>query len=208
MFVSSGRRASVWVSDATAAANVGDEASGRPSLLCTSTDSVAGERKFAPRSIVCACAVSPEPDCESPSSFRPIARPAAKATNVNTIQPNAAVFQCAALQRPARPARFVFSATLRRYVRRARVSSVDVAEHAVDLFRSRGAGIREVACALRRGFGDLVELVLRHAEVAQPLEAALEGEHTCPLDWVAADRVAEALDRGRDERAVELQRRR
>src|SRR5207248_7946743 len=168
MFVSSGRRATVWTSDATAAANVGDEASTRPSLLCTSTDSVAGDRKLAPRSIDSACAVSPEPDCESPSWFSPIAEPAASATSVTATQPNAAVFQCAALHRPARPARFVFSATLRGYVRPTRVSSVDVAEHAVDLVRSRRARVRQVARAFGCGFRDLVEIAFRHAEVAQP----------------------------------------
>jgi hypothetical protein len=79
-----------------------------PSRLCTSTLSVAGCLKSAFERIFSARAVSPEPVSESASTFSPTTPPIIIAITAANTAPNVAVFQWAALQRPARPARFVF----------------------------------------------------------------------------------------------------
>ena len=106
MFVTWGSSESVWTSEATAASNRCVPAIREPSRLSTSTDSVAGDRKSAPRSICCARAVSPEPLCESVSLSSPTTEPAAIATSTSANQAPVDVFQWAALQLPARRARF------------------------------------------------------------------------------------------------------
>jgi len=74
--------------------------------LCTSTFSAAGCEKPAPWRIVWARAVSPVPCSASVSLTVPTAFPMTTATTTNATQARVAVFQCAALQRPARAARF------------------------------------------------------------------------------------------------------
>ena len=49
---------------------------------------------------------SPGPGVLASMVFMPTMPPSPKATTTMASQPNVAVFQCAALQRPMRPARF------------------------------------------------------------------------------------------------------
>src|ERR1051325_4576867 len=84
--------------------------------------------------------------------------------------------------------------------------SVDRSEKAKDLLGRRRPGIRLVPAPLGRCSSDLGEVLLRHAEVAQALEAAEQRKLAGLLDRVAADRVTEPLDRLRHEGAVELER--
>jgi len=72
----------------------------------TSTLSLAGVLKPARSRIASARAVSPVPCSESLRETFPASAPAKTATTTNTIQATVAVFQCAALHRPARAARF------------------------------------------------------------------------------------------------------
>ena len=63
------------------------------------------------------------------------------------------------------------------------------------------ARVRLVAAALRRRLGDLRQLLLGDAEVAQAIEAAEERELARALDGIGADRLAEARDLARERTA-------
>ena len=78
---------------------------------CTSTLSVAGVLKPACCRMFSAFAVSPEACSESVSMTLPTAVPITSTAIPTANHPNVAVFQCAALQRPARPAKLVRSMT-------------------------------------------------------------------------------------------------
>ena len=79
------------------------------SVLWIRTDSEAGSLKSPLPRIFCARPDSPSPESESSSLFVPIVVPRKTATTTKISQPKNAVFQWPALQRPARPARFVLS---------------------------------------------------------------------------------------------------
>jgi hypothetical protein len=78
---------------------------------CTRTLSRAGILNPAPSMICAARRDSPFAIIQSFISRGPTKLPMTTAPTANASQPNAAVFQCAALQRPARPERFVLSMT-------------------------------------------------------------------------------------------------
>src|SRR5262249_6142981 len=80
---------------------------------CTSTDSSARSRKPAAASIRAARAASPSDCSMSVSLVVPAKAPAAIATATNATHTAVADFQCAALQRPARSARFSLIEALR-----------------------------------------------------------------------------------------------
>ena len=71
-----------------------------------STFSVAGWVRPARSSIPSAVAASPEANSESFIWTWPAMLPTSIAATAKTSQPKSARFQCSALQRPARPARF------------------------------------------------------------------------------------------------------
>src|SRR6266536_6557857 len=70
------------------------------------TVSLAGCLKPARASVLDARPDSPFPESDCARTCVPIALPTKKATATKPSQPKAAVFQCAALQRPARAAKF------------------------------------------------------------------------------------------------------
>ena len=80
-----------------------------PVADCTSTLSRAGILKFPSSRICSARRDSPFAIAQSFISRAPTAPPITTARTANAIHPNAARFQWDALQRPARPARFVSS---------------------------------------------------------------------------------------------------
>src|SRR5689334_5527675 len=94
------------MTSATVDLNAGDDAFSVRDL--TRTLSLAGVLNPAFSRIASARAVSPVPCSESLSETFPASAPAKIARTTNTIQATVAVFQCAALQRPARAARFRF----------------------------------------------------------------------------------------------------
>jgi hypothetical protein len=109
MFVTFFWSDNVWTRLATVAENVS-------SLIVVVLDwmrtlSRAGILKPALSRICAARRDSPFAICQSFISLGPTRLPRITASTANAIQPNAAVFQCAALQRPARPARFVLATT-------------------------------------------------------------------------------------------------
>jgi hypothetical protein len=100
-FVTAGSADTRRATSSTAASKTG-----LPALsveLCTSTLSLSALSKFSSR--ISAMRPDSPGASPSPSCFVPTAPPSTTAITTNAIQPKVAVFQCAALHRPARAAR-------------------------------------------------------------------------------------------------------
>ena len=107
MFVTFGCCESVCTTPPTAAENAGS--STVDVRDCTSTLSRAGRSKFARSRICSARRDSPFATAQLFICCAPTRLPTVTASTANASHPKAAVFQCAALQRPARPAKLVVS---------------------------------------------------------------------------------------------------
>src|SRR5215213_8514215 len=109
MLLTAGCFESVWTTSATAAENAGCLNVARCDW--TSTLSRAGILKSAASRICSARRDSPFAIAHGFICFAPTAPPTTTARTENAIHPKAARFQCEALQRPARPERFMASIT-------------------------------------------------------------------------------------------------
>src|SRR6266545_1035987 len=155
MFSTSGSPDSVCTTLATAAANAGWPAVAVSDWM--STLSRAGILKLPSARICSARRDSPFAIAQSFISRAPTAPPTKTASTAKAIHPNAAVFQCDALQRPARAARFVPAMTTcplfrirPREIRRdaalsiARSAASDSGKTLIDVCRRKEAPVRRL----------------------------------------------------------------